>query len=89
MKPRIRQNRNSDPLGLAAYLTLLLSSCVRMAKRASENPCVIAVLFAVLCYGAQAFVNINLPIAAPVMWTLLMLGAAGCRGRETDAAHRA
>lgn len=50
---------------------------------------VIAVLFAVLCYGAQAFVNINLPIAAPVMWTLLMLGAAGCRDRETDAAHRA
>lgn len=36
----------------------------------------------------QYFVTIG-PSPPPVMWTLLMLGAAGCRGRETDAAHRA
>ena len=41
-----------------------------------------ATLFAVLCYGAQALVNINLPIATPVMWTILMIGLAGCRRME-------
>lgn len=72
------------PLGLAAYLTFLISSGVRMVKRAGKNPYVMAALFAVLCYGAQAFVNINLPITAPVMWTLLMLGLAGCEDRGNE-----
>lgn len=67
------------PLGLAAYLTLLVSSGVRMVKRSAGQPHVIAALFAVLCYGAQALVNINLPIATPVMWTILMVGLSGCR----------
>ncbi len=67
------------PLGLAAYLTLLISSGERMVRRASENPYVMATLFAMLCYGAQALVNINLPIATPVMWTMMMIGLSGCR----------
>lgn len=66
------------PFGLISYLALLISSGVRMVKRAGDNPYVIAALFAVICYGAQALVNINVPIATPVMWTLLMLGLAGC-----------
>lgn len=68
------------PLGLAAYLGLLISSAVRMVRRGSGNPYVMAALFAMLCYGAQAFVNINLPIVTPVMWTLMMVGLSGCQG---------
>lgn len=68
------------PFGLLAYLTLLFSAIFRMIKKAGDNPYVVAAAFAVVCYGAQAFVNINLPIATPVMWTLLMMGLAGCRG---------
>lgn len=67
------------PFGLLAYLTLLVSAIIRMVKKAGENPYVVAAAFAVICYGAQAFVNINLPIATPIMWTLLMMGLAGCR----------
>ena len=67
------------PLGLISYLVLLVSSVMRLIKKAGDNPYVVAVAFAVVCYGAQAFVNINLPIATPVMWTLLMAGLAGCR----------
>lgn len=70
------------PFGLLAYLTLLISSGVRMIRRAADKPYVIAALFAVLCYGAQAIVNINLPIATPVMWTILMIGLAGCRNQN-------
>ena len=74
------------PFGLAAYLVLLVSSVLRMIKKAGDNPYVVATAFAVVCYGAQAFVNINLPIATPVMWTLLMMGLAGCR--DTDEKRR-
>ena len=51
-----------------------------MVRRGSGNPYVMAALFAMLCYGAQAFVNINLPIVTPVMWTLMMVGLSGCKG---------
>lgn len=67
------------PLGLLSYLSLLISSGIRMVKRAGQNPYIVALLFAVICYGAQAFVNINLPIAAPIMWMLLTVGVAGSR----------
>ncbi|MEG2350984.1 MAG: O-antigen ligase family protein, partial [Hungatella sp.] len=71
------------PLGLLSYLTLLISSGIRMVKRAGQNPYAMAILFALICYGVQAFVNINLPIATPVMWTLLMMGLAESREIET------
>lgn len=70
------------PLGLAAYLGLLISSAVRMVRCGAGNPYVIAALFAMLCYGAQAVVNINLPIVTPVMWTLMIVGLSGCRGED-------
>ncbi len=70
------------PFGLAAYLTLLISSGIRMVKRSAGNPYVMAALFAILCYGVQALVNINLPIATPVMWTMMMMGLAGCKSSD-------
>lgn len=73
------------PLGLIAYLVLLVSSVLQMIKRAGDNPYVVATAFAVVCYGAQAFVNINLPIATPIMWTLLMMGLAGSRITDKDS----
>ena len=77
VQPEVR-----GPLGLAAYLGLLISSAVWMVRRGAGNPYVIAALFAMLCYGAQAVVNINLPIVTPVMWTLMMVGLSGCRGED-------
>lgn len=67
------------PLGLISYLTFMISSGVRMIKVGGKNPYVVAVFFAVLCYCAQAFVNIALPIATPVMLILLAVGLAGAR----------
>lgn len=62
--------------GLVSYLFLLLSSIVRMIRISKKNPVLIAVVFAILCYGAQALVNISLPIVSPIMLTLLMMGVA-------------
>lgn len=70
-------------LGLVAYLTFLISCAVCMVKRGLDNPMVMAAFFAVLCYQAQALVNLNVPISAPVMWTLLSLGIAGCWKRNS------
>ena len=39
---------------------------------------------AVACYDLQAAVNINQPIATPVMWTLLAVSAAGMAGEKSN-----
>lgn len=67
------------PLGLAAYLGFLGTSIWTMIRNGSRNIYAAGCAFAALCYGAQAVVNINLPIATPIMWTLLMTGLALCR----------
>ena len=67
------------PFALAAYLAFLGSSCWLMIKNFARCPWILGPLAAVVCYGAQALVNINLPIATPVMWTLLAVGLAVCR----------
>lgn len=68
-------------LGLITYLGLLLTSIIAMVKKGlkSSNPALVAIVMAVICYCAQAMVNISVPIVAPVMMTLLMVGVAGCR----------
>lgn len=67
------------PFTLLAYLAFLLSSCAMMVKNLARQPWILAPLAAVVCYGAQAFVNINLPIATPIMWAMLAVGLAMCR----------
>lgn len=69
--------------GLTAYIVLLIATFTRMIRKTLNNPYSIAVLFALLCYNAQALVNINLPIAAPIMWFLMMTGLAIC-GHDTE-----
>lgn len=62
--------------GLAAYVSLLVLSVREMIRRAEKRPYVMAIVFAVACYGAQAAVNISVPIVTPVMMTLLMMGVS-------------
>lgn len=67
------------PFATIAYILFLISSCARMMRFVKKQPWILAPLGATVCYGAQAFVNINLPIATPVMWALLAVGLAMCR----------
>ena len=64
--------------GMASYIVFMVSSVVAMAKRMKEQPVVAAVMLAVLAYMIQAIVNINLPIAMPIILQLLAMGV-GCR----------
>ena len=64
------------PMGLLSYLAIHVTLVIQILKRKINNPLAVAGLLAVLCYAAQAAVNINQPIAAPVMWTLLSVSAS-------------
>ena len=66
-------------VGLTAYLALLTTSIIEMLRTLKKRPELIAIAFAVICYGAQAAVNISVPIVAPIMLTLMMLGVAAVR----------
>ncbi|MDO4326582.1 MAG: O-antigen ligase family protein [bacterium] len=68
--------------GLVAYVTFILSLLVRGFKKGGENPAVAAMLFAVICYNMQAFVNLNLPIVTPIMWMFLMMSMAAVNEKE-------
>jgi len=47
-----------------------------------ENaPFITAFAMLILCYAVQAFVNINLPISTPILWTFIMIAAAMGRKR--------
>lgn len=67
------------PVALAGYLVFQIGSCWTMVKNRAKNPYILACMVAVLCYGCQALVNLNLPIATPMMWLLLSVGVGMAR----------
>lgn len=70
------------PFAVIAYLLFVGGGLVRMLRIYEERPFILAPIAAVLCYNTQNIVNINLPIATPVMWTLLAVGLALSREAE-------
>ncbi len=72
-------------VGMASYLVFMVSSIVAMAKKIKEQPIVAAVMMAVLAYAIQAVVNINLPIAMPIILQLLAMGVG--RKKTADKAE--
>ena len=63
-------------VGLLTYVGFLITSLIRMIRLAKQNNLIMAIVFAVICYGAQAFVNISVPIVNPIMMTLIMMGVS-------------
>lgn len=61
-------------VGMLSYIVFIGSSVIEMAKNAVGRPEVVAVMFAVIAYAAQATVNINLPIVMPIVLQLLAMG---------------
>lgn len=74
------------PFALISYLLFLGGAIWQMMKKAGEKPWIVAIFMAVLCYDAQAVVNINLPIATPIMWLLIGMGLAVCRECKEECA---
>lgn len=66
-------------LGLTSYLAFLFAAGKEMAENWLKSPYILACLFGFICYSAQAFVNLNLPIVTPFMWMLISMGVAASR----------
>ena len=73
------------PLGVVSYRAFLGGTCGQMCKKWKECAWILAPVLAGLCYGAQAVVNINLPIATPIMWAMLAIGLALTREKAEQA----
>lgn len=67
-------------IGVTAYVVFLIVAIARCWKQVPQHPYLIGCVFAVICYIVQALVNLDLPIATPVMWLLLSVGA--CKAIE-------
>lgn len=62
--------------GLISYVVFILS-CIRKCFRyKNNNSYIIAIAFGVICYNAQAFVNLGLPVVTPILWLLLGIGGS-------------
>jgi O-antigen ligase len=72
------------PIGLGSYLVFLISSARSLMKKVNAVPSLYGVALALICYGFQASVNINLPAVTPTLWLLISLGAAGLRNKTTE-----
>lgn len=75
-------------VGLAAYVSFIVLSIKEMVRSAKKEPAVMAIVFAVICYCAQATVNISVPVVAPIMFTLVMTGIAAGRKEENCGKSR-
>ena len=68
-------------LGVTSYILFVLSF-IKKCFRCKNNYYIIAIAFGVICYSAQALVNLNLPIVTPIFWLLLGMGSAKTIGKE-------
>lgn len=66
------------PIGVIGYVGFLIAAFWRMLRSRDESPYILAALVAALCYVSQSLVNLDLPIATPIMWLLVSMGMAGC-----------
>ena len=83
------------PFGLAAYLMIMISavrSTFRKALRITDGrdvsmdkkdaPYLWAMGYLLICYSAQATVNITVPLVAPLVWMFVMIIRAAVRKTE-------
>ena len=81
------------PFGLAAYLMIIISSVAAAFRKAGRimagtdltadrkyAPYLWAMGYLLICYSAQATVNITVPLVAPLVWLFVMMVQASVRG---------
>ena len=61
-------------VGMISYIAFMVSSVVKMARNVNRRPEVAAAMFVIAAYMVQAVVNLNLPIAMPIILHILAMG---------------
>lgn len=69
-------------VGLITYLGFLFSVFRNMYQHRNTSPYMLGLLCATVCYCAQAVVNLNLPMVAPMMWLMLSIGMTTSMGGQ-------
>lgn len=57
-------------LGLLSYVAFVIELVRGAIKKNMTDIYIIAVSFAIICYSAQATVNLNVPLVTPILWLL-------------------
>lgn len=73
-------------VGLASYLTLLISGVIRAFKTAKNNELVLLFIFPIIAYCGQAVVNIYTPVVTPFLFIFIAL--CECLSRNSHASNR-
>lgn len=68
--------------GLLSYLLFLGTSIKRMLKNMDKNKYLAPIAMAIICYSAQAFVNISSPVTSPYLWLFLAVGNSICMNHQ-------
>ena len=68
--------------GVLSYMGFIVGALKRGIRLHINDPYVMAVIFGIVCYSVQAFVNLNLPIVTPVFWVLLAIVSAKVINKE-------
>ena len=63
-------------IGVSSYVMFILAYIKKCFSCGDKNPYKIAIVFGVICYSIQAFVNLNVPVVAPIFWLLLGMGTS-------------
>lgn len=64
---------NIGALGLAAYLSVVVCSLVRVIKKRRADPLIPALGCALVCYLAQSFFGLGLCLVVPILWIIMGL----------------
>ena len=59
--------------GLVSYLTIIFGVCIRAVRRSKSSPAALIFVSAIICYAAQAVVNIYQPITTPIFIIFIAL----------------
>lgn len=68
--------------GVLSYLLFLGTSIKRILKNMNKNKYLAPIAMAIICYSAQAFVNISSPVTSPYLWLLLAVGNSICMNHQ-------
>lgn len=68
--------------GVISYVAFGILALVTFCRNLKKHPYLIGCIAAIICYSAQALVNLNLPIVAPILWLMLSVGMAVCREKN-------
>ncbi len=73
-------------LGLASYMTIIVSTVYRALKTSRSNTLVLVFVMPVIAYCAQAVVNIYTPVVTPFLFIFMAL--CECLSRQSNPANK-